>query len=129
MDLVAIVTLLGIVQGCFMGGLLLLSKGPNRRANRFLGALFICYSLSILHFFLESLGANFFDFINGYRVEEAKRLFKDPSKSAYTILAIAEDAGFNSKSAFNAVFKRVAGQTPSEFRQDLQKNTPLTAAA
>lgn len=75
----------------------------------------------------ESLGANFFDFINGYRVEEAKRLFKDPSKSAYTILAIAEEAGFNSKSAFNASFKRFTGQTPSEFRQNLQKSNLLAA--
>jgi AraC-like DNA-binding protein len=75
----------------------------------------------------ESLGANFFDFINGYRVEEAKRLFKEPSKSAYTILAIAEEAGFNSKSAFNASFKRLTGQTPSEFREKLQKS-PLLAA-
>jgi AraC-like DNA-binding protein len=74
----------------------------------------------------ESLGANFFDFINAYRIEEAKRLFKDPSKSAYTILAIAEEAGFNSKSAFNSSFKRFTGQTPSEFREKLQKN-PLLA--
>ncbi len=77
----------------------------------------------------ESLGANFFDFINGYRVEEAKRLLQDPSKSAYTILAIAEEAGFNSKSAFNAAFKRFAGQTPSEFRQNLPKTPVLTPAA
>jgi len=77
----------------------------------------------------ESLGANFFDFVNGYRVEEAKRLLQDPSKSAYTILAIAEEAGFNSKSAFNAAFKRYAGQTPSEFRQTLKRDASLTPAA
>jgi AraC-like DNA-binding protein len=59
---------------------------------------------------------NFFDFVNGYRVEEAKRLLRDETKAAYTILAIAEEAGFNSKTAFNAAFKRVTGQTPSEFR-------------
>jgi len=76
----------------------------------------------------ESLGANFFDFINSYRVEEAKRLFEDSSTSAYTILAIAEEAGFNSKSAFNAAFKRFSGGTPSEFRQNLRKNTILTPA-
>ena len=69
----------------------------------------------------ESLGVSFFDFINGHRVEEAKRLLQDPSKSAFTILAVAEEAGFNSKSAFNATFKRYAGQTPSEFRQSLKR--------
>lgn len=77
----------------------------------------------------ESLGANFFDFINGYRVEEAKRLLQDPSRSAYTILAVAEEAGFNSKSAFNAAFRRFAGQTPSEFRQLSPKTPVLTPAA
>ena len=56
MDIVAIVALLGIVQGFFMGVLLILSEGPNRRANRFLGTLFICYSLSILHFYLDRSG-------------------------------------------------------------------------
>jgi AraC-like DNA-binding protein len=77
----------------------------------------------------EALGANFFDFVNGYRVMEAKRLLGDPSKSAYTILAIAEESGFNSKSAFNAAFKRFAGQTPSEFRQTVRNDAILTPAA
>ena len=64
----------------------------------------------------ESLGQNFFDFVNAYRVEEARRLFQNPEKSAYTVLAVAEEAGFNSKTAFNSAFKKVTGQTPSEFR-------------
>jgi len=64
----------------------------------------------------ESLGQNFFDFVNAYRVEEARRLFQDPEKSAYTVLAVAEEAGFNSKTAFNSAFKKVTGQTPSEYR-------------
>lgn len=64
----------------------------------------------------ESLKMNFFDFINTYRVEEARRLFLDPVKSTYTILAVAEEAGFNSKTAFNTAFKKLTRQTPSEFR-------------
>jgi AraC-like DNA-binding protein len=64
----------------------------------------------------ESLNQNFFDFVNGYRVEEAKRLLEDPEKSAYTVLAVAEEAGFNSKTAFNTAFKRIVGKTPSEYR-------------
>lgn len=66
----------------------------------------------------ESLNQNFFDFVNGFRVEEAKRLLLDPSKAAYTVLAIAGDAGFNSKTAFNAAFKRLTGKTPSEYRAE-----------
>ena len=62
-------------------------------------------------------------------MEEAPTLLQTPSKSAYTIPAIAEEAGFNSKSAFNAAFKRFAGQTPSEYRQTLRKDTVLTPAA
>lgn len=64
----------------------------------------------------ERLQVNFFDFVNGYRVEEAKRLFQDRTKAAYSIFAIATEAGFNSKSAFNTAFKKHTGQTPTEFR-------------
>lgn len=63
----------------------------------------------------ELAGQNFYDFINGYRIEEAKRLLTDPTKRHYTILAIAFEAGFNSKTTFNKVFKTVTGQTPTEY--------------
>jgi AraC-like DNA-binding protein len=65
----------------------------------------------------ERLHQNFVDFINTYRVEEAKRRLVDPLKKHYSILAIAEEAGFNSKSSFNHVFKKHANLTPSEFRK------------
>ncbi|MBC7931256.1 MAG: AraC family transcriptional regulator [Rubrivivax sp.] len=64
----------------------------------------------------ERLNQSFTDFVNAYRVEEAKRKLLDPSLSHYSVLAIAEDVGFNSKSSFNAVFKKHAGMTPTEFR-------------
>ncbi|SDL84317.1 Helix-turn-helix domain-containing protein [Catalinimonas alkaloidigena] len=63
----------------------------------------------------EQLGKNFYDFVNGYRVEEAKQLLWDEEYRHLTILGIAEEAGFNSKATFNAVFKKQTGQTPSEF--------------
>ena len=59
---------------------------------------------------------NFYDYINTYRVEEAKKQLKDPKKSNFTILSIAFDCGFNSKTAFNRAFKQKTSQTPSEFR-------------
>jgi AraC-like DNA-binding protein len=67
----------------------------------------------------ERLKQNFVDFINTYRVEEAKRRLVDPSKKHYSVLAIAEEVGFNSKSSFNFVFKKHANMTPSEFRKTM----------
>jgi AraC-like DNA-binding protein len=65
----------------------------------------------------ERLSQTFVDFINTHRVEEAKRRLLDPSRRHYSVLAIAEEVGFNSKSSFNSVFKKHARMTPSEFRK------------
>jgi AraC-like DNA-binding protein len=46
-----------------------------------------------------------------------KRRLVDPNETQFSILAIAEHAGFTSKSAFNSVFKRLVGMTPSEWRK------------
>lgn len=63
----------------------------------------------------QQSGKNFFKFINEYRVEESKKLLQDQSNKKYTILAIAYDCGFNSKSSFNTIFKQYTGITPSDF--------------
>jgi AraC-like DNA-binding protein len=60
-------------------------------------------------------GKNFFDFINTYRIEEFKRRVEDPHYKNYTLLGIAFDVGFNSKTAFNRSFKKITNQTPSSF--------------
>jgi len=65
----------------------------------------------------EGLKRNFYDVINSYRVEEAKRLLIDPKNKNFTILSVAFEAGFNSKTTFNTVFKKFTGLTPSEFKQ------------
>ena len=65
----------------------------------------------------EQLNQSFIDFINAYRIEEAKRMLVDPEKKHYSILAVSEEVGFNSKSAFNTAFRRHANMTPSEFRK------------
>ncbi|MCE9598286.1 MAG: AraC family transcriptional regulator [Spirochaetia bacterium] len=59
---------------------------------------------------------NFFNFINKYRIEEAKLLL-DESRANETILAIAFRAGFQSKAVFNRVFKEQTGLTPTAYRQ------------
>ena len=64
----------------------------------------------------ERLGKTFPDFINSYRIEEAKKKLLDPALTHLSILGIAEEVGFNSKSSFNAVFKKHTDMTPSEFR-------------
>lgn len=63
----------------------------------------------------KHIGVNFFDFVNRYRVEEWKRQIVDASSST-TIQEVAFQSGFNSKSSFNAAFKKHTGQTPSEYR-------------
>lgn len=63
------------------------------------------------------LGATFFDFVNGYRVEEARRMLADPTFGESKILAVAFDAGFGNKATFFRVFKKFTGMTPTEFRQ------------
>jgi AraC-like DNA-binding protein len=67
----------------------------------------------------ERLGQTFSDFINSYRVEEAKQRLLDPRFKHLSLLGIAVDVGFNSKSSFNAVFKKHTNMTPSEFRASL----------
>ena len=59
---------------------------------------------------------NFYDFINKYRVEEAKKLLIEDNRN-YKILAIAYEVGFNSKATFNRVFKKFTDLTPSEFKE------------
>ncbi len=60
---------------------------------------------------------NFFDFINGYRVEEVKQHMTNPAYEHYTLLGLAQEAGFKSKSTFNSVFKKMTGKTPSEYKK------------
>ncbi len=66
----------------------------------------------------EKVNQNFYDFVNTYRVDEAKQLLSSAKAKHLTILAIAEEAGFNSKSSFNSVFKKYTGKTPSQFKEE-----------
>ncbi|OFX23633.1 MAG: hypothetical protein A2033_15675 [Bacteroidetes bacterium GWA2_31_9] len=60
---------------------------------------------------------NFILFINEYRIKEAISLLNNPENNQFTIEAISELAGFQSKSSFNTYFKKITGKTPSEFKQ------------
>ncbi len=61
---------------------------------------------------------NFNDYINFYRIQDAKKLLSDIANSKFTISSIAFDVGFNSLSSFNSAFKKFEGTTPSEFRRN-----------
>lgn len=60
---------------------------------------------------------NFSDYINSFRIERAKKLLADPGLQDRTILYIAFESGFNSKTTFNEVFKKHTGLTPSGYRR------------
>ncbi|NKI28472.1 AraC family transcriptional regulator [Arenibacter sp. 6A1] len=62
------------------------------------------------------------NFINYLRVEEFKRQLKDPSNKAYTMMFLAENSGFNSKTSFYRAFKTVTKMTPSEYKKSLSRN-------
>lgn len=65
----------------------------------------------------SSYGQNFNDFVNHYRVEEVIRLMGEQAYRNYTLLAVAYDAGFNSKSTFNRAFKKVTGSLPKDYQK------------
>ena len=61
---------------------------------------------------------NFFQFINRYRVEEAKKMILDPNMNFRSLIGISFEVGFNSKTVFNTTFKRITGKTPSEYKKN-----------
>lgn len=65
----------------------------------------------------EEKQQNFFDFINAYRVEEAKK--RIAQVDGQTLLAVAYEVGFNSKNSFNSAFKKREGMTPSSYRKQV----------
>ena len=64
---------------------------------------------------------NFYTFVNTYRVEEVKQLLSSPKHQHYTILTLAYEAGFSSKSSFNRIFKSITGNTPSEYQSSIRR--------
>jgi len=68
----------------------------------------------------SKLNKTYYDFINEYRVEEFKNKLKDPSTANYSLISIAFDSGFKSKTSFNTIFKKYTNQTPSEYKSALK---------
>ncbi|MBK9731957.1 MAG: AraC family transcriptional regulator [Chitinophagaceae bacterium] len=69
----------------------------------------------------ESMNQNYADFINSYRINEARRLLLAPDYGQEKILSIAFDSGFQNKATFNAAFKKYTGMSPTEYKKYHQR--------
>lgn len=72
----------------------------------------------------ERLNKNFRDFINGYRIEDAKAMLEGKKEPGASIQDIGSKAGFSSKEVFSRTFKRYTGMTPSEYRNSASAAKP-----
>lgn len=66
----------------------------------------------------EKLNRNFSDFINSYRIEEAKKILESPDAAQLKINTVAFDVGFNTQVAFYNAFKKYTGMTPAQYRKE-----------
>lgn len=65
---------------------------------------------------------NFYDFVNAHRIEEFKRVISQPESQQYSLLGLALQCGFNSKTSFNRNFKKTTGLTPTDFLRQININ-------
>lgn len=68
----------------------------------------------------QHLQVSFYDYVNGFKVANVIKKMKDSSYDNYTLLAIAFESGFNSKTSFNRIFKKVTNISPSQYKKQLQ---------
>lgn len=70
----------------------------------------------------NNMCTNFQDFVNSYRVEAFVNALKEKENEHYSLLGIAKNVGFNSKTSFNTSFKKIKKMTPSEFKNTINNN-------
>jgi AraC-like DNA-binding protein len=71
-------------------------------------------------------GFNFYDYVNGLRIEEFKKEIAKPENRKFTLLAVAYNCGFNSKSSFNRFFKKAEGKSPTAYLKE--HNFPVSTS-
>lgn len=69
----------------------------------------------------KHIGKNFNEFINSYRLEDFKAKAQNPSYKHLTLLGLAYESGFQSKSVFNAFFKKTTGTSPSVWLKSVKE--------
>ncbi|WP_299740772.1 helix-turn-helix transcriptional regulator [uncultured Roseobacter sp.] len=74
----------------------------------------------------ETLGESFFDYVNRWRIKDA---VQQMDTSDETVLVLAYDVGFNSRSSFYKAFRRETGMTPSQFRRHPTRSTAASGSA
>lgn len=65
----------------------------------------------------NGFGVNFYQYVNAYRIEESKKLLKNSKYDHLSMVGIAFEAGFNSKTVFNTTFKAATGLSPTDYRK------------
>ena len=96
------------------------TEEPFRNPDSSLGEIASALGISVhdlSQILNDVLHMNFHNFLNSYRIELVKEMMADPRHDHRTLLQLAFDAGFNSKTSFNRVFKEDAKMTPSDYRQ------------
>jgi len=101
-------------------------KKPYLDGNLRMGQLAEALSIStnqLSQVLNQELNKNFNEFINEYRVAEVKQKLHDSKCDHLTMVAIAQDSGFNSKNAFNRAFKYYTGKTPSQYKKSIKASS------
>ena len=70
------------------------------------------------HFFKKRTNRSFVDYLNDIRIGHAAKILYE---TTYTVSEVCYSSGFNNISNFNRIFKKKKGQTPSEYRMNIQK--------
>ena len=92
---------------------------PNLKISEVASAIHVSpHKLSYV--FSQYLNTNYYDYLYKYRVDEFKRLAYADTKHTYTLIALSEKAGFNSKATFFRAFKKQEGVTPGDFMKSLR---------
>jgi len=105
---------------------LMKNEAPYTNSNLTLNQLAEMLSISphnLSEVINTNLNKNFFDFVNHYRVEKVKKALVDESLQHLKLIVLAFEAGFNSKSSFNYIFKKYTNLTPTEYRQQNSEKT------
>lgn len=72
----------------------------------------------------EQFSQSFSDFVNSYRIRDAKQILANPKFKDQKIINVAYEVGFNTKASFNNWFKRFTGMSPTQYRESID---PLSA--